>query len=287
MANASIAGLAALLAVVALLAGPAGAAPSVILKGRYTGTADAAGLSFRLAPDPGGFRGTWRGPSGAQDLLADRVGDIAEAVIDWQGRAALLRIAPQPYGAEAVLIPFLPDGRLETGAGRVLPFLAEGVSSTTLPRGHAFAPTRAGEGRITGTAFLRSYRWWWPKGVALGYRALSEDHRTLIRLFPAVQLDLIWKLCLAPGADRAQGMALRGAGVGCADVTTAMAAVQRDGGYPAYRAAVEDERAPLIEAMRCAQLEVMPEGACARAAERVAQAAVSLDTPARLLDRLR
>ena len=289
MTIASIArrGLALAALAVLTIAGAAGAAPSVILEGSYRGTGEAEGLAFEIAPDPGGFRGTWRGASGAQAFLADRVGDVAEAVIDRGDETVLLRIAPQPYGAEAVLIPFLEDGRLDTARGRLLAFLGEGVRSARLPEGHALAPTGTRQGRITGTTFLRSYRWWRPPGVALGYLALSRDHRTLIRLFPAVQLDLIWKLCLASRADRAQGAVLRGADLGCADVTRGIAAAQAAGRYRAYRDAVAEARESLIVAMRCAQNERMAEGVCARSAERLAGAATSLETPASILARFR
>lgn len=273
--------------VLALAAGGAGAAPSVILEGRYTGTDEAAGLAVTIAPDSEGFTGTWHGRAGAQDFLADRRGDIAEAVLDLPGGTTLMRLAPQPYGAEAVLIPVARDGQLRTGQGRLLRFLAEGVESARLPEGHKLAPTPEARGQITGVAFLRSYRWWRPAGVARGYLALSESDRALIRLFAPVQLDLIWKLCLAPNADTAAGRALRGAEIGCPEARAGLAAAQRAGRYRAYRAEVAEARRSLIRAMRCARGERAQGLDCTGSADAVARAATALETPAGLLARYR
>lgn len=278
------------LAVICLLwgAGPAAAAPGVVLDGTYRGIGAAEGTEIRIRPDPGGFTGSVRDAEGeAREFLADRRGDMAEAVLEMGGRPTLMQMQPQPYGAEVVLIPYDAEGRLVPAEGRLLAYLAPGVARRSLPEGHLLPPPEGSDARITGVAFVRSYPWWRPAEVERGYRALAVRHRTVIRLFPAVQLDLIWKLCLAPGADRALGMALRGVGIGCAEVRAGLAEAQSAGRYPAYREEVAAAAERLVTALRCARAEPLDPELCDRSARETAETATALETPASILARYR
>lgn len=267
--------------------GPA-AAQDVILDGQYRGMGPASGAVLEIEPDAGGFAGMFSERGDApREFLAERTGDIAETILAREGARVLMQIAPRPFGAEMVLIPLDPEGQFVPAEARVLAFLAPGLSEPRVPEGYARAPARGAAETITANRFLVSYPWWRPAGVARGYRALPERHRTLIRLFPAVQLDLIWKLCLAPDPGGALGTALRGQDVTCAEVTEGMKSAQRKGRYRAYRDEVAGAVAPLRRAVRCADGYVLPEDTCAQAADAVAAAATALATPGRILARYR
>lgn len=277
----------AVVACLGILLGHTVAQAQDTLDGRYDGMADAAGAAIDISPDSGGFRGTFYDAGGRrQKFLADRVGETAEAVLDMDGRTVLMRMTPLPFGAEVALVPFAADGTLDIGASRIINFVREGLEVPKLPEGYVPAPDGSG-GRLAALSFLVSYEFWAPTGVRHGYMALAPRHRTLVRLFPAVQLDVIWKLCLAPGAADALGVALRGQGVTCDEVRDGIAQAQRTGRFDDYKAEVQRQGALLRTAVRCADNYVMSKQVCDRAAQDVSRAAVSLETAATVLGRYR
>lgn len=263
------------------------AAAQIVLDGTYRGIAEAAGAEIRIAPDSGGFRGVFRGTDGSEQRFeADRKGDQAETVLDLSAGAVLMQVSPLPFGAEAVFIPFLPDGTLDFDRATLRTFLREGVSLPQRPEGYVDAPQDA-RAQIAANSFLSSYEFWRPTGVRNGYLALAPRMRTLMRLFPAVQLDVIWKLCLAPKADEALALALDGQGVRCDEVIAGIAAAQANGRFDAYKAEVAKARETLRTQVRCADGYIMPRGVCERSAQTLAEAAVRLETAASVLRRYR
>jgi hypothetical protein len=274
-------------AVLALLLAAAPAWAQILLDGTYEGMNEAEGAVIRIEPDPGGFTGTFRGTDGSEQRFeADRRGDQAETVLDLAAGAVLMQMTPLPYGAEVVFIPFRPDGTLDLDRATLRTFLREGLSLPERPEGYVEAPLDARE-LIAANSFLASYEFWRPAGVVNGYLSLAPRHRTLMRLFPAVQLDVIWKLCLAPKADRALALALDGQGVSCDEVIAGIAAAQGSGRFDAYKEEVAEAREAMRVQVRCADGYVMAPGVCERSARTVAEAAVSLDTAASVLDRYR
>lgn len=271
----------------ALVLGPGAgpAAAQIVLDGTYRGMGDAAGKVLEIQPDPGGFTGRYRGAGIDARFEADRRGDQAEAVLDIAGRTMLVQITPLPFGAEVAYIPFAPDGTLELEGATLETFLRDGLALPETPQGFVPAP-RDTRLQVAGNAFLASYEFWRPVGVRNGYLALAPRNRTLIRLFPAVQLDIIWKLCLAPRAEEALALALKGEGVDCAPVIDAVASAQAGGRFDAYKARVAEAREAAITAVRCAEKYVMPADVCARSARRIAEAAVSMRTAATALREL-
>ncbi len=192
------------------------------LDGTYLGIDDAEGARIRIAPDPGGFTGTFSDAQGnSRKFKADRVEDAAEAVMEMDGQTVLLRIAPLPFGAQVSIIPLRADGSMALEFSRALGFIREGVRLPEKPDAFVDAPLPGKP--VAGNGFVESYQFWSPEGVVNGYLGLPDRFRTLLRMFPAVQLDVIWKLCLAPQADRALGIALRGQGVACPEVVDAIA----------------------------------------------------------------
>ncbi len=282
-------GLAAARLVITLmvLLGSGVAAAAEGLSGFYYGVEDATGASIEIRPDSEGFLGTFFDAQGnSQAFEADRAGDIAEAVLDMDGRTVLMRMVPLPYGAEVAIIPFDEEGNLVIAVGRLLNFVRTGLS---LPRpGADFVEApRDDTRRITANGFLASYEFWNPTGVRNGYLSLPERFRTIMRLFPAVQLDVIWKLCLAPSPDRALAVALRGQGVACAEVIEGIAQSQRSGTFASYKAEVARQKATLRMTVRCADGYPESKENCDRAARELSAQAISLDTAGAVLARYR
>ena len=272
---------------VLIMAWAAAAHASDALNGAYFGVDDAQGASITISPDSGGYTGVFFDAAGnSQEFKADRAENIAEAVLDMDGRTILMRMVPLPYGAEVAIIPFDAQGRLVLDASRLLNFVRQGVSVPEAPADFKAAPRRVGE-RVAANAFLASYQFWDPVGVVNGYLGLPERFRPLMRMFPAVQLDVIWKLCLAPSADRALATALRGQGVDCPEVLDTIVRAQRSGRFDDYKAEVEDERQTLRMVVRCADGYVESKQACDNASQRLSQAAVSLRTASGVLARYR
>ncbi len=263
------------------------AAEAEELKGRYYGVDDATGASIEITPDSRGYRGKFFDAKGrSQSFKADRSGDAAEAVLDMDGRTVLMRVAPLPYGAQVTIVPFDKSGNLVTGEGRVLGFVRVGLALPD-PGPDFVTPPRDGLGRISANGFLASYEFWDANGVRNGYLSLPDRFRTLIRLFSAVQLDVIWKLCLAPNADRALATALRGQGVSCAEVVDTMATTQRDGRFAQFKAEVAEQKATLRMNVRCADGYPETKPNCDRAAKELSAQAVLLETAGTVLGRYR
>ena len=258
-----------------------------LLNGEYIGVDEAKGARIQISPDPGGFSGTFYDPNGrSQSFKADKVEDAAEAVLDMDGRTVLLRIAPLPIGAQVSLIPFRSDGNLDLEYARSLGFVRKGVALPTPPQDF-LPPPRSDCRRVAAYGFLSSYAFWQPTGVVNGYTCLPDRHRVIIKMFPAVQLDIIWKLCLAPNADRALAIALRGQGVTCDQVRAGIANSQRTGKFSAYKAEVERELDTLITTIRCADGYRESQATCTASSQRLAQAAVDMRTAGMVLGRYR
>jgi hypothetical protein len=257
------------------------------LDGTYLGVDDAAGARIRIAPDSEGFSGTFHDPQGrSQSFQADRVDDAAEAVLDMDGQTVLMRIAPLPFGAQVSIVPLRADGSMAMEFSRSLGFVREGIELPDKPDSFVEAPQIPGA-RVAGNAFVESYQFWAPAGVVNGYLGLPDRFRTLIRMFPAVQLDVIWKLCLAPQSDQALAVALRGQGVACPEVVDAIARVQRSNRFDDYKAEVDAEREALQNSIRCADGYVASRATCDAAAKRLAEAAVSMRTAGMVLSKYR
>ena len=81
---------------IALLAGAMilatlGNASAEALKGRYYGVDEATGAAIEIKPDSGGYEGAFFDPKGKrQKFKADRHGDVAETVLDMDGRTVLV-----------------------------------------------------------------------------------------------------------------------------------------------------------------------------------------------------
>lgn len=276
-----------LLALVIWILMPVAALAAETLQGTYLGIDDAQGARIRISPDAGGYSGTFYDRAGnSQSFQADRVEDAAEAVLDMDGQAVLMRMAPLPFGAQVSIVPFRRDGTLATEFSRSLGFVREGVTLPEKPDNFIPPPRFPGQA-VAANAFVENYQFWDPVGVVNGYMGLPERFRTIMRMFPAVQLDVIWKLCLAPRADQALAIALRGQGVACDEVVEGIARVQRENRFDEYKAEVDAERQALQTSVRCADGYVASRRTCDESARRLAEAAVSLRNAGMVLSRYR
>lgn len=257
------------------------------LSGSYYGVDEAAGASLTIQPAADGYSGTFYDPQGnSRAFEAAREGDSAETVLEMDGREVMMLVDPMPYGAKVVLAPIDAEGRINAAAGRLLDFVRGNLDLPEPPEDYLPPPTQARR-QITGNGFLASYEFWPPVGVRNGYLSVPANIRTLIRLFPAVQLDVIWKLCLAPQADQALTMALRGQGVTCPEVTEIITRAQGAGKFDAFKAEVRQQKELLRLNVRCAGVHAVPRRDCERAARALSSQAVTLETAASVLRRYR
>ena len=279
--------IAATLLLTALALARPGVAGAAELSGAYYGVDEATGASLTIEPAGDGYRGTFFDRHGnTQAFEAKREGDSAETVLNMDGRRVMMLVDPRPYGAKVVLAPYDAEGRLNPEAGRLLDFVRRDLELPA-PHENFLPPPAHARGRIAGNGFLISYEFWPPAGVRNGYLSLPPRYRTLLRLFPAVQLDVIWKLCLAPQADRALALALRGQGVSCAEVIAGIAKAQQSGTFDQFKAEVRAQKEQLRLNVRCADGYPEPKQACDRAADQLSAQAVKLETAATVLARYR
>ncbi|MEM9781926.1 MAG: hypothetical protein AAF899_05580 [Pseudomonadota bacterium] len=253
--------------------------------------AEGARLRIGRADGEGVVEGVLSTQAGASLPFAAREVDGGlSGTLQRGGAANSLRIDPLPFGAIVTLIPVAPGGALMTDRSEVLFFARSDVDLPAVPEGYV-APPGPATVRFAPLGFLRSYAFWRPDDVARGYLALAPRHRTMIGLFPTVQLDIIWKLCLAPAsasaADDALILAREGQDVECRDVLAVISELQREGRFSAYKKDVDDIAQRLRQAIRCAEYFVETVEACQAAGRYMSQAAVSLETAATVLDRYR
>lgn len=267
----------------AMAAGPAAAQGLV---GSYFGIGDAEGLTLTIRREGEGFAGTLGDASGTgQDFVSEDVGGGAEFVADLDGRPAFLQATAVPAGVSVAWTPIDPSGVVQAGETRILAFLRDGTVLPDLPE--VFVPPPAPGAMVSGNAFLQSYEFWSPDGVVAGYEALPQKFRTVMRMFPLVQLDVIRRLCLAPGGGRAQAVALRGQGLACGEVTALFAAMQGDGRLERFRADLVAEREILSLTVLCADFYTVDRAQCDDASRLLAERAVSMETAATALRRYR
>lgn len=276
-----------LVAIATLLLSGLSARAADKLDGRYLGIDDAKGASIEITADEEGYTGTFFDKHGnKQEFEADAIDNVATAVLDMDGRTVLLRMVPLPYGAQVTLVPFDAEGRLVTSSSLLLAFVREGVRLPKMPKGFTVAP-RSNCTRVAAFSFLVSYEFWDPAGVRDGYRCLPERARTLMQMFPAVRVDVIWKICLSSNNRSVLARALRGTSVSCGQVLDAVATMQRNGRFAAYKKEVELERDSLAMSIRCADGYPETRGNCERAARFLAKKAQELTGPAEVLKRFR
>lgn len=274
-------------ALVALSLTAPGARAADKLEGRYIGIEDADGAAIEIAPDPDGYTGTFYDRhGGSQEFLADAIGEGAAAILDMDGRTVLMRMMPHPNGAQVTLVPVDATGKLLTGSATILGFLREGSKLPRIPKGFTKAPPDNCT-RVAAYSFTVSYSLWEPNGVMNGYRCLPERAQTLLIFFPAVRLDIIWRICQAPGNSSTLARALRKSSVSCEDVLAGVASMKDRGRFAAFQEEVRHERDSLILSIRCAEGYPESRANCQAASRNLSAKAAEARTPAMVLQQYR
>lgn len=279
---ARLAALAALL-FAGLLAGlsPAAAAD---LTGGYFGLGDARGMRIELDQGAEGAdpAGRFIDSNGTEAAIGGGWKDGAiEAVLAFPESQVFLRLMEASSGLVAVAIPLDEDGKPVARAAREMTFLRDGMAPPVQPELYQPEPDRA-DRVVDPDVFLASYSFWTPTGVSRGFSAIGARYRTMMRLYPMLHADVLWKLCGADGrlASEQRGEALRGQGVECSDILATVDRLQRAGRFGEWKAAADAEAQDFLAAVQCARGFIVKESVCGPAAKKTAQAAVSLRTVA-------
>ncbi len=260
--------VAGILAALLMLTGAAAAQER--LSGDYYGLDEARGLTIRL--QDGGAGATGRiaaGDGSGQAIDGRRQGGAIVSKLIFQGKQGTARFVPQGLG-----LGF--EWTADDGTGSVV--YAFGRRGLELPPpSPSYVPEDRIGSRVEPHVFVASYEFWQPETVARTYDAMDDKFRAILQFFPAVQTDILWKLCQSTTAARGLGEALRGEGVTCAQVDTTLKNAQRSGGFNAFKRRVHAERADAERAVQCAR-GIHPAEVCAASARRTQAAAISLET---------
>lgn len=272
-------------AAMAWLAG--GGAASAQFAGRYVGIDAAQGMRIELSVSGDQGRGTlFRKDGTSVRFSGEVVEDTLEAAFTEDRRRVYLRLIAEPIGARVVMVPFDTDHQLRVDQTEAYAFLREGVSLPSPPARFLPPPDKPVK-FIDAQAFVSSYPFWPPLSVALAYEGLEPRYRTVVKLFPVVQADLLWKLCASPERTPGIAEALRGQGLSCTDVNNAFRAMQAGPAWDRFKKAVAPEAAQLMLALGCAEDHRRNDPACRKAAQETAKRALSMDTAATVLARFR
>ena len=255
--------------VVLMLAGVAMAQER--LDGIYYGLDDARGLTIQLQESRGGATGRITAADGSgQAIEGRREGGSIVSELIFRGKRGTARMTPKDLGIGFVWTP--GDG---SGGDVVFGFGRRGLE---LPAPSAsFVPEGQAGSRVEPHVFVASYEFWSPEAVSRHYGTIEEQYRSIIQLFPAVQTDVIWKLCQSSQTSFKLGEALRGEGVTCAEVDRTLKAAQKSDAFNRYKRRVHSERDAAERAVQCAR-GIHPPSVCVSSARETQQAAMSLET---------
>jgi hypothetical protein len=255
--------------------------------GRYEGLDDARGMTLLIEADRDRARGTLTMTDGRKiDFRGEIVGDTVEATFTDGGVRVYLRAVTEPIGVRMVTVPMDEDNQLRVDRTRAYAFLREGVSLPERPSRYMPPPTRQPRA-IEPRAFVASYPFWPPLSVAMAYEALEPRFRSVVKLYPLVQADLLWKLCASPERTPGIAEALRGQGLSCNEVLQSFTQMQRTGTFDRFKRDVATASDALITTLGCADDLRRLEQACKDAARETARRAVSMETAATVLARYR
>ena len=255
--------------------------------GRYVGIDAAKGMTVELSVSGSSARGTLTRADGSRTRFSGEVvDDSLEASFTDQGRRIYLRLLAEPIGARLVLVPIDADNVLRVDQTEAFAFLREGVDAPQRPERFLPPPDRP-IAYIEPRAFVSSFPFWPPRSVALAYEGLEPRFRSVIKLYPLVQADLLWKLCASPERTPGIAEALRGQGLSCNDVNAAFRTMQAGAGFGRFKREVAAESRALMTTLGCADDLRRNDTACRTAATETARRATSMETAGSVLARYR
>jgi hypothetical protein len=257
------------------------------LSGGYNGVGPAEGMRFTIAPEGKKLVGEFRDSNGATAKIdAEWVDGGAEAVLPFLSRPVFIRILPQSIGAIMIVLPISPEGKPVQAEARTLTFVRDGVKAPKLPQGYQNPPKKMGL-VLDPDVFLISYEYWPPDGVVRGYDGIGPRYQTMLRLFPLVHADVLWKMCQSGTRPPGLAEALRGQGATCESIVRDLEGTKTKGRFDAFKADVSREKAELLAAVQCARSYIVKDSVCGPAAKRMAQAAMEMQTIASALSKYR
>lgn len=263
------------------------AAPA--LDGVFFGLEDASGATLRLSPPAadGSQKGQYideRGDSAV--FVGTSYPDGMEATFPIGGGELYLRAIEHPSGAIVVAIPVDQGGALRADLTRSAGFVREGGKAEKRRPYQIPEPAKTGA-PVDAVSFIQSFEFWSPDGVGRGYVGVLPRYRSVMALFPALQTDIIAKLC-AQTSPAAPGLAeaLRGQGVSCDEVRAALDRARRSGRYAAYKRDVAADRQIAFEAVSCAR-RIGTRERCEEVARLTSEAAISMVNAATVVARYR
>lgn len=277
--------LAGLIATQAAQAQQASQAADPVL-GDYVGLDGAQSMVLAVHPQGASYAVVFRPtPSGqVYNVEAERVGaGVVEGAVEWRGGAGVMRVAARGPGVLMTWAPLGPQGEPDPSRTQSFAFIRRGAQLPALPS-RAASPPRRGE-KVDPSVFLATYEFWEPAAVEAGYEGLSESDRVLMRLYPLVQTDVLWKMCGAPAGGEGLPEALRGQSVTCAQIADAMAAGQASGRFDAFKQQTAAQRADALKAIECGRGQNRASD-CAAAAKRTQETVLSLQSVAGALQAL-
>lgn len=257
------------------------------LDGTFEGIGSARGMTLRIDADGRRPGGSFTDSNGTEAEIGGgwRDGGL-EFLLNFPGRPVFARAFPAAAGLQLTVIPFGPDGTPRAEESRVLAFVREG---TPLPEQSDLihpAPTRD-DAESDPDVFLASYQFWEPDGVVNGFSNIGARYRTILRMFPQVHADVLWKLCRSDARRDLVAEALRGQGADCNAILSTVDRLQKAGRFTEWKRAVAREIDLLLPPVQCARGYIVREEICGPASRRIAEAAVSLETVGLILSRWR
>lgn len=249
--------------------------------GQFRGLDDASGLTISLSQSGNNVQGRIAAPDGSGQVLSGALnGGAVESALVYRGQQGRARITLQPLGLAVIW-------SANNGTGEEVVFLFRRNDLQVPQPSSAYVPPPPPNmlGVSDPVSFLHSYEFWPPDDVSRIYSAIEDRFRTLIQMFPAVQTDVIWKLCGSVVPSDKLASALRGQGVTCAMIDTTLKAAQSDGRFNRYKERVRREKVDALLAVECARGNHTA-STCAEAARRTQAAATALETVATVLNRI-
>ncbi|TVQ55880.1 MAG: hypothetical protein EA355_08775 [Rhodobacteraceae bacterium] len=257
------------------------------LPGVYIGVGEAQGMRVEMSADGAGLQGAITlGDGERRTFRAERAGETAEAAIETGDGSLWLHFAREAVGVVVTVIPFDAEGALRADRAQALAFVREGVALPDAPERFLPPPT-APVRVIDARAFVSSYPFWPPMAAAWGWEGVEPRFRSVIRMFPLIQADILWTLCRAPQRTAGLGEALDGQGVTCEQVVSAVRQMQVSGAFDRFKRDVAQERRVLMTVLGCARDLTRQRPECARAGAETAKRAISMETAATALARYR
>lgn len=266
---------AAMLALCTLLALPLlaeQARAAETLDGVFLGLDGAEGITIRLSQGGRGYVGEIEARGGGRaDINAEISGDEATGPLTLQGQPGTVRFSPRPVGLAMV---WRPNGG--GAAPLVYAFRRQSLGLPPPPAEYVPSPQSSTD-EVDALDFLHSYEFWDADSVGFAYDRVRDKFRVIMRTYPAVHGDILWKLCQATVVPDQLGEALRGQGVTCPEVNAKLRASQTNGGFARFKQRVRREKYDAILSVECAR-GIHTADLCIQAANRTQQAATSLDT---------